>query len=93
MALTARLFRIVFAGRMAPEDSKHGHEQANGRDVPTDKDLPKKLDLGVTLKSEAEPSGPMTLTSHLGVVRRAGRFAQVAVESSDANLSDPEAFL
>jgi hypothetical protein len=89
--LTVRLFQILFAGRMSPEDSKQGWEQTNGRDLPTDRDLPKKLDLGVTLKSEAEPSGPMT--SHIGVVRRAGRFAQVAVESADADLSDPEASL
>jgi hypothetical protein len=89
MALTAKLLRIVFADRMAQDESKQSREQTNGREVLTDKGLPKKLDLGVTLKSEAEPSGPMT--AHIGVVHRAGRFAQVAVESADAALSDPEA--
>jgi hypothetical protein len=88
MVLTAMLSRIVPGHRMPPNEQNPSREETNGRTLPTDEGLPKKLDLGVTLTSEAEPSGPMTL--HIDPVRKAGRFAKVAVAPADQALKEDD---
>jgi hypothetical protein len=70
------------SGAPTPEDAPRTLEEAKERGLTIEREL------GVNLKSEGEPSGPMD--PRVGVRRRAGRFARVAIDVTDGDQEDSE---